>query len=334
LVGHTFALFFSFIFPQSRFTPPPPLRARLSIFYSFLHSHAITTTMAVRDVATVADLDAALASAPAVSWAREGWSLCAACVLRSFFFSADGNTLALCSLTTIPSIPHIKKKKHKAALNFTTAWSEPGKAMDAVFATLAADFPKAAFLRLDAEADALVAAAERFGVTLAPTFLFLKGGSVAGRVEGADAPALADAAATHLAGCGAAKAPAPAAAPAAPPSSASTTLDPAVRARLTALMASRPVMLFMKGSPDAPRCGFSRRVVAALEGAGIAFGHVDILEDGEARDGLKIINDWPTFPQLIAGGQLVGGCDIVEELAAAGELKAEVEAAAAGAGGA
>jgi Grx4 family monothiol glutaredoxin len=91
-------------------------------------------------------------------------------------------------------------------------------------------------------------------------------------------------------------------------------------------------MLFMKGSPDAPRCGFSRRVVAALRGASIDdFGHVDILENLEAREGLKIINDWPTFPQLIAGGQLVGGCDIVEELAAAGELKAEVEAAAAAA---
>ena len=87
----------------------------------------------------------------------------------------------------------------------------------------------------------------------------------------------------------------------------------------------------MKGTPDAPRCGFSRRVVAALQGAAIEFASHDILTDPEAREGLKAMMDWPTFPMLVAGGELVGGCDIVEELASAGELRGEVEAAAAAA---
>lgn len=85
-------------------------------------------------------------------------------------------------------------------------------------------------------------------------------------------------------------------------------------------------MLFMKGSPAAPRCGFSRKVVEALEGAGLGgFGAFDILSDEAVRQGLKALSDWPTYPQLYVNGELVGGCDIVLEMAAAGELKGAVE---------
>lgn len=162
--------------------------------------------------------------------------------------------------------------------------------------------------------------------------MFVKGGAVVGRVEGADAPALADAAAAHLASAAAKTAAAPAAAPPPPmaPAPAAPVLDESAKARLQALVKSAPVILFMKGSPEAPRCGFSRRVVSALQAAAIPFASHDILTDPEAREGLKVMMDWPTFPMLVAGGELVGGCDIVEELAAAGELAAEVAAAAKG----
>ena len=80
-------------------------------------------------------------------------------------------------------------------------------------------------------------------------------------------------------------------------------------------------MLFMKGSPDAPRCGFSRRIVALLRERGVAFGSFDILQDEAVRQGLKVLNDWPTFPQLVVKGEFVGGLDIVAEMADNGELE-------------
>lgn len=92
--------------------------------------------------------------------------------------------------------------------------------------------------------------------------------------------------------------------------------------RLKKLTTSSPVMLFMKGTPDAPRCGFSSKVVNALKEEGIDFGSFDILTDEEVRQGLKVYSNWPTFPQLYYKGDLIGGCDIVLELKNNGELKA------------
>nr|AFK40027.1 unknown [Lotus japonicus] len=94
-----------------------------------------------------------------------------------------------------------------------------------------------------------------------------------------------------------------------------------IQDRLKKLIASSPVMLFMKGTPDAPRCGFSSRVVGALQEEGADFGHFDILTDDEVRQGLKTFSNWPTFPQLYYKSELIGGCDIVMELRNNGELK-------------
>ena len=91
--------------------------------------------------------------------------------------------------------------------------------------------------------------------------------------------------------------------------------------RLGQLVRSSSVMLFMKGSPEEPRCGFSRKVVAALEETGVPFGHFDILSDEEVRQGLKKFSDWPTYPQLYVNGEFLGGCDIVLEMAQEGELR-------------
>ncbi|GER25425.1 glutaredoxin [Striga asiatica] len=91
--------------------------------------------------------------------------------------------------------------------------------------------------------------------------------------------------------------------------------------RLRKLVNSSEVMLFMKGSPDEPRCGFSSKVVGALKEEGVEFGSFDILGDEEVRQGLKSYSNWPTFPQLYYKGELVGGCDIVMELRGSGELK-------------
>ena len=80
------------------------------------------------------------------------------------------------------------------------------------------------------------------------------------------------------------------------------------------------VMLFMKGSPSMPQCGFSAAVVGVLKEVGVPFGSHNILSDPELREGLKEYANWPTFPQLYVDGKLVGGCDIVREMHARGEL--------------
>ena len=85
------------------------------------------------------------------------------------------------------------------------------------------------------------------------------------------------------------------------------------------------VVLFMKGSPDQPRCGFSRRIVATLRDQNVQFAHFDILSDDSVRSGLKVLNNWPTFPQLIVKGEFVGGLDVVNEMAENGELKELLE---------
>lgn len=95
--------------------------------------------------------------------------------------------------------------------------------------------------------------------------------------------------------------------------------------RLEKLLHSEPVMLIMKGTPDEPQCGFSRKVVEALRKEGIAFGSFNILEDEGVRQGLKEYSNWPTYPQLYAQGELVGGCDIVLDMAESAELKSTVE---------
>ncbi len=81
-----------------------------------------------------------------------------------------------------------------------------------------------------------------------------------------------------------------------------------------------PVLLYMKGTPDFPQCGFSAKAVAALRGVGAKFAYVNIFEDPEIREGLKTYSNWPTFPQLYVNGELVGGCDITIELYESGEL--------------
>lgn len=89
------------------------------------------------------------------------------------------------------------------------------------------------------------------------------------------------------------------------------------------------ILLYMKGNPQAPQCGFSARTVQALMACGERFAFVNILDNQELREGLKAYSSWPTFPQLYIKGELVGGCDIVGELYESGELEKMVKAAAA-----
>ena len=88
-----------------------------------------------------------------------------------------------------------------------------------------------------------------------------------------------------------------------------------------------PVLLYMKGSPDAPQCGFSSKTSQILIECGKPFSFVDILSNPEIRANLPQFSNWPTFPQLFVNGELVGGCDIITELHEAGELQAIIDSA-------
>ena len=93
-----------------------------------------------------------------------------------------------------------------------------------------------------------------------------------------------------------------------------------VNDRIAKQLETYPVLLYMKGTPDFPQCGFSARVVAALRNLDARFAYVNIFEDPEIREGLKAYSNWPTFPQLYVKGELIGGCDITVEMYESGEL--------------
>lgn len=86
-------------------------------------------------------------------------------------------------------------------------------------------------------------------------------------------------------------------------------------------VATHPVLLFMKGTPDQPMCGFSAQVIQILKSYGKSFESRNVLDNGEIREGIKKFANWPTIPQLYVNGKFVGGCDIVTEMHRKGELK-------------
>jgi monothiol glutaredoxin len=98
-----------------------------------------------------------------------------------------------------------------------------------------------------------------------------------------------------------------------------------IRDAIAEAIKEHKVILFMKGTPEAPACGFSARTVAALQSLDVPFAAVDILPDPRIRQELTAISDWPTIPQLFANGELVGGCDIVTEMYESGELQGALQ---------
>ncbi|MFC0409705.1 Grx4 family monothiol glutaredoxin [Roseomonas elaeocarpi] len=98
-------------------------------------------------------------------------------------------------------------------------------------------------------------------------------------------------------------------------------MSDATSARIQGQINENPVVLYMKGTPSFPQCGFSARVVQILSHVGVPFKGVNVLEDPEIREGIKAFTNWPTIPQLYVKGEFVGGCDIVMEMFQSGELQ-------------
>jgi monothiol glutaredoxin len=98
--------------------------------------------------------------------------------------------------------------------------------------------------------------------------------------------------------------------------------EPSVHDMIEATVTGNPVVLFMKGTPTFPQCGFSSTVVQILDYLGVEYAAVNVLEDAEVREGIKAYSNWPTIPQIYVKGEFLGGCDIAKEMFQSGELKA------------
>ncbi|GLJ07807.1 hypothetical protein SUGI_0074420 [Cryptomeria japonica] len=220
-------------------------------------------------------------------------------------------------------------------LHFWAEWCEASKQMDQVFYHLCTDTPYANFLRVEAEQQPEIS--EAYSVSAVPFFVFFKDGKVVDTLEGANPSELANKVAKVSGSIDIAETDSPASLGMSAsstvietvkqiyklPQTAKTDIESgdAVKSKLQQLMNSKPVMLFMKGTPEEPRCGFSRKVVDVLKSEGVEYGSFDILSDEQVREGLKAFSNWPTFPQLYCKGELLGGCDITLELHESGELK-------------
>lgn len=219
---------------------------------------------------------------------------------------------------------------------FNTPWAAPCAQMNSVFKSLAEVHPTATFVSVNA--DEFPDISESFDVSAVPYFVLVRDSTILKELSGADPKELATSIQALLeparGSSSSGEKPVESAAAASGSSAAATTSDqqnsqqqqqqqpPAreeeeseaeLNARLSKLVNAAPVMLFMKGTPASPQCGFSRQLVAILREHQVRFGFFDILKDNSVRQGLKTFSDWPTFPQLYINGELQGGLDIIRE---------------------
>lgn len=201
-------------------------------------------------------------------------------------------------------------KNFLVVLFFGADWSDESKLMQGVVEEILKNEKLSRtvrFIQVDAEEYEDISIG--FDVEAVPTFVFLKNREVLQRVVGANAPELR-------------KQVEQAAQVGQTFTNEKHTVD--INVRLSTLINKAPVMLFMKGSPQEPRCGFSRTTIGILKEQNCNFSYFDILSDDEVREGLKKYSDWPTFPQLYINGELIGGLDILKEMIENGEFKAMI----------
>ncbi|KAH3665406.1 hypothetical protein OGAPHI_003590 [Ogataea philodendri] len=212
------------------------------------------------------------------------------------------------------------------ALYFHTPWASPCIQMNKVYSTLAdsSQHDKTTFLSINADDHPEIS--DLFDVSAVPYFVLIRNGTILKELSGADPKEFVSALnqfsdrpqEAHNQGASDFQTTESASAR---PSSTTASKSPTpeeetpeqLNARLSKLTTAAPVMLFMKGTPSAPQCGFSRQLVAILREHQVRFGFFDILKDDAVRQGLKKFSDWPTFPQLYIGGVFQGGLDIVKE---------------------
>ncbi|KAL6690293.1 glutaredoxin [Trichoderma pleuroticola] len=209
--------------------------------------------------------------------------------------------------------------------SFHAPWAAPCAQMATVLSTLASEYPvtdppSTQWVSINAED--LSEISETYDVTAVPYLVLLRNGEVVETVSGSSAVKVRTAIEKHANKAGGATqgaaAPNGTAQAAEVAQADATVVDPAKQKeelfkRLGDLVKAAPVMLFMKGTPSSPQCGFSRQMVGILRDNSVKYGFFNILADDDVRQGLKEYAEWPTFPQLWVDGELVGGLDIVKE---------------------
>ncbi|CAG8951467.1 hypothetical protein HYFRA_00007383 [Hymenoscyphus fraxineus] len=237
--------------------------------------------------------------------------------------------------------------KHTASLppttlqiiSFHAPWAAPCAQMRVVLETLATSYPVTNPLStswVSMNAEEVMDVSDSFDVTAVPYLVLTRNNEVLETVSGSDATKVRAAIEKHAKSTGSAPkingsssvptganaAKSPNSYASAPTNSATAPVfateeikedKEALNKRLATLVKAAPVMLFMKGTPSAPQCGFSRQLVALLRENSVKYGFFNILADDDVRQGLKEFSDWPTFPQFYVDGELVGGLDIVKE---------------------
>eukprot|EP00871_Galdieria_phlegrea_P003274 jgi/Galph1/3948/GphlegSOOS_G2606.1 len=191
-----------------------------------------------------------------------------------------------------------------AVVGFGASWLQPSMQVKEVLETLSQaesnEYIKPLFCFCNIEEGRSLA--EAWGVSSIPCVLFFRDGSFINIIEGADIPAISRFSRDFIKDC-----------------------HLPLNRRLEQLIHKAPIVLFMKGTRERPFCKFSKRMVEILKSEGVEFDYFDILSDQQVREGLKQYSNWPTYPQLYARGNLVGGLDIIEELHKNGSLKNELE---------
>jgi Grx4 family monothiol glutaredoxin len=229
-------------------------------------------------------------------------------------------------------------------VSFHTPWAAPCAQMETVLKTLASEYPvteppTTSWVKINAED--LTDISEAYNVTAVPFLVLIRNGEVLETVSGSSAVKVRNAIERHAnaADTAATVNNGPAAGITNNEGEIATEEDPEKKKqelfrRLGDLVKAAPVMLFMKGTPSEPKCGFSRQMVGILRDNAVKYGFFNILADDEVRQGLKEYADWPTYPQLWVDGELVGGLDIVSlpDLEAICEVNANVSAAQRGIG--
>lgn len=203
------------------------------------------------------------------------------------------------------------KPSNITILYFYTLWHEPCVHLSTVYQELSIKYPKVLMYRINAEE--LEDLSVDFEIESVPTFIVLEGGKEVDRYQGQDAPKITALIQKY---------------------SNSKLLskkeNPKVNTKesLETLVNSHPLMIFIKGTPSAPKCGFSRQLIELLSELNCTYGSFDILADESVRQGLKEYSDWPTYPQsnlrtyvVYINGELIGGLDIVKEMIANGEFQ-------------
>ncbi|XP_031575363.1 glutaredoxin-3-like [Actinia tenebrosa] len=192
---------------------------------------------------------------------------------------------------------------------FFAPWSPQYGQMSDVVQVLSKDNPHVTFVKLEAEK--IPEVSYKYEISAVPTFLLFKNQKVVDRINGANAPELTKKVEHHSSII-------------TPPQVIDEPPKEDINTRLKNIINSSPCMLFMKGTPEEPRCGFSRQVVEVLKNVGADYGSFDILKDDEVRQGLKNYSNWPTYPQFYVNGELIGGLDIIKEMAESGDLQSMI----------